>query len=108
MDDGFVPRDFTDADGNALDAGYYNGTLGTTGVALKFPPGSSNAIVTSDGAFRVGVRSTATLETSDNAHYGALMGVQAYTIKRSLANPGGDTYLHILPIATAKVAVLFV
>ncbi len=108
MDDGFVPRDFTDGDGNALDAGYYNGTLGTGGVALKWPTGSRKAIVTSDGAFRIGVRPTSTLETSDNAHYGALMPVQAYPILRGNANPGGDAYLHILPIATAKVAVIFI
>lgn len=108
-----VPRIFTttDGDGNSTtyDPGYHNATLGTSGVAIPFPPGASGAVVSVGAGCYIGVRESSTLASFNDDNYGSILNGQPYQIK-----PGGvpgyhDTaYLHLATwSSTTSVAVVF-
>ncbi len=103
-----VPRTFT-TDGVDYDPGYHNTSLGTSGVAIPFPPGAKGAIVQVGAGCYIGVRTSSTLATFDDDHYGSILNGVAHQIK-----PGGipgyndTTYLHLASwTSTTSVAVAF-
>lgn len=104
-----VFRTFADVDGNAVDPGYHNASLGTSGVAIPFPPGASGALVQVGAGCFIGVRTTATLATFDDDHYGSVLSGNPIEIGRSVRHVSGSTgYIHIAPwSSTTSVAVAF-
>jgi hypothetical protein len=105
-----VPRPFTDADGDPVDAGYHNATLGTTGVALRFPPGARRAVVQVSAGCFIGVRNSDTLDTFSDDNYGSILNGYPLLISKGVAFPSdSSTYLHIAPWSgTAAVAIAYV
>ncbi len=103
-----VPRSFTDANGAAVDAGYSNGALGVTGIALLFPPGARGAVVQVSAGCYIGVRPTVTLATFNNANYGSIMNGAPIEIGRGMTFPtDSTTYLHLAPWATTAIVSVF-
>lgn len=88
--------------------GYHNATLGTTGVAVRFPTGATVAQINVNAGCYLGVRGTATLSTFNDQNYGSTHSSAHVTIMRSDLGGGTQDYIHIAPwTGTADVAILF-
>jgi hypothetical protein len=95
------PRDFPDSDN-----GYHNATLGTTGVAVEFPPGASGCLLSVSAGCFIGLRDDDTLITFNDANFGSVLNGAPIQISRSSLHT--ETHLHIAPWATtAIVAITF-
>lgn len=88
------------------DHGYHNATLGTTGVAVAFPPSSSRAIISVSAGCYLGFRNSASLATFSDANYGSISGGAPFVFAR--VRNADETHIHIAPWAsTAIVSILF-
>jgi hypothetical protein len=87
--------------------GYYNATLGTTGVAVEVPITASGLIVHCGAACYVGV-GDATLRTFNTTEYGVMGAGQSETFALSPGVRSEESHIHVAAITgTAAVSIMF-
>lgn len=88
--------------------GYYNATLGTSGVAVEIPITASGFIVHVSAACYVGSAADDTLLTFNTANYGVMGAGQSETFA---LNPGvrdEENHFHVAAVTgTAAVSIMF-
>lgn len=87
--------------------GYYDDSLGTTGVAVEVPINASGVIVHCGAACYVGVGDE-NLRTFDTTEYGVMGAGQSETFALHPGVRGEESHIHVAAVTgTAAVSMMF-